>query len=29
MDEMFEPIKKERLDKSFFKGFIFIFVLGV
>ena len=29
MDEMFEPRKKERLDKSFFKGFIFMFVLGV
>lgn len=29
MDEMFEPKKKERLDKDFFKGFIFIFVLGL
>ena len=29
MDEMFEPIKKEKLDKSFFKGFIFIFILGI
>lgn len=29
MDEMFEPRKKERLDKSFFKGFIFLFILGV
>ena len=29
MDEMFEPRKKEKLDKSFFKGFLLIFVLGI
>ena len=29
MDEMFEPKRKEKLDKSFFKEFIFLFVVGL
>ena len=29
MNEIFEPQKKERLDKNFFKNFIFIFIAGV